>query len=139
MVDLPRLLALLDRISRETAELRRAAQRPDDELTSSSDALAAVKYRFVVAIEAAVDICRHVAASEGLRPPKDMRDAFAVLSEAGWLAQDVDLGAMAGFRNLLVHGYAEIDDARVRDVLRTRLDDLDAFRRAIADRATSDP
>lgn len=138
MVDLPRLLALLDRISRKTTELRRAAQRPDDELTSSSDALAAVKYlrRSHRGGRGHLSPC---GCERGTAPPKDMRDAFAVLSEAGWLAQDVDLGAMAGFRNLLVHGYAEIDDARVRDVLRTRLDDLDAFRRAIADRATSDP
>lgn len=104
MVDLPRLLALLERISTETAALRRSAALSDAELEGGSDALAAVKYRFVVAIEAAVDVCRHVAASEGLRPPRDMRDAFAVLVEAGWLPGSVDLAGMAGFRNLLVHG-----------------------------------
>lgn len=140
MVDLPRLLALLERISTETAALRRSAALSDAELDSGSDALAAVKYRFVVAIEAAVDVCRHVAASEGLRPPRDMRDAFVVLVEAGWLPGSLDLAGMAVFRNLLVQGcaeidYAEIDDERVRKVLRDRLDDLDAFRRVLAQRA----
>jgi uncharacterized protein YutE (UPF0331/DUF86 family) len=135
MVDPPRLLALLDRIATETAGLRRLAALPDADLGPTSDALAAAKYRFVVAIEAAVDICRHVAASEGLRAPRDMRDAFAVLAEAGWLPDEHEFAAMAGFRNLLVHGYAEVDDERVRHVLRTRLDDLDAFRRAVAERA----
>jgi uncharacterized protein YutE (UPF0331/DUF86 family) len=135
MVDLPRLLALLDRIARETLELRRLAALPDAELAPGSDVLAAVKYRFVVAVEAAVDVCRQVAASEGLRAPRDLRDAFVVLVEAGWLPAG-DLTAMAGFRNLLVHGYAEVDDTRVREILRTRLDDLDAFRRAVAQRAT---
>ncbi len=135
MVDLPRLLSLLERIAAETAGLRALAARPDVELDAGSDALAAVKYRFVVAIEAAVDICRHVAASEGLRVPRDMRDAFAVLVEAGWLPGSVDLTGMAGFRNVLVHGYAEVDDDLVRMALRTRLDDLDAFRRAVAARA----
>ena len=137
MVDLPRLLALLDRIAVETVALRRLAALPDDDLASGSDRLAAVKYRFVVAIEAAVDVCRHIAASEGLRAPRDMRDAFAVLVEADWLPAHVDFGTMAGFRNLLVHGYAAVDDCRVRQVLRTRLDDLDAFRRALAGRASA--
>lgn len=137
MVDLPRVLALLERIATETAALRRLAALPDTELGNGSDQLAAAKYRFVVAIEAAVDVCRHVAASEGLRVPRDMRDAFAVLVEAGWLSGAGDLAGMAGFRNLLVHGYAEIDDVRVRQVLRTRLDDLDIFRRAVAQRAVT--
>jgi uncharacterized protein YutE (UPF0331/DUF86 family) len=34
---------------------------------------------------------------------------------------------MAGFRNLLVHGYDEVDLAIVRDVLEHHLGDLDAF------------
>jgi uncharacterized protein YutE (UPF0331/DUF86 family) len=38
---------------------------------------------------------------------------------------------MAGFRNILVHGYDEVDLAIVEDVLRTRLGDLDAFVAAI--------
>lgn len=139
MVDATRLLAMLDRISTETTELRRLAGLADDELAPGSDLLAAVKYRFVVAIEAAVDVCRHVAASEGLRAPRDMRDSFLVLAGAGWLPEQLDLTSMAGFRNLLVHGYAEIDDLRVRHVLRTRLDDLDAFRRAVASRVTAGP
>jgi uncharacterized protein YutE (UPF0331/DUF86 family) len=35
---------------------------------------------------------------------------------------------MARFRNLLIHGYLRVDDRRVVEILRTRLDDLDAFR-----------
>jgi uncharacterized protein YutE (UPF0331/DUF86 family) len=42
------------------------------------------------------------------------------------------LQAMARFRNLLVHGYAQVDDQRVIEILRTRLDDFDRFRAAIA-------
>jgi uncharacterized protein YutE (UPF0331/DUF86 family) len=39
---------------------------------------------------------------------------------------------MARFRNLLVPGYAEVDDRRVLQVLRDRLDELAALRRALA-------
>jgi len=34
---------------------------------------------------------------------------------------------MVGFRNLLVHGYDTVDPAIVREVVETRLGDLEAF------------
>ncbi len=39
---------------------------------------------------------------------------------------------MARFRNLLVHGYLRVDDARVIEILRSRLGDLESFRSQIA-------
>lgn len=115
-VDDGRLRFLLDRISEETDQLRRLAAMTDEELFADPDRLPGVKYRFVIAIEAAIDACQHAIAAEGLRAPKDFADAFLVLHEAG----------------LLVHGYGRVDDTRVVEILRTRLDDLDAFRRALA-------
>jgi uncharacterized protein YutE (UPF0331/DUF86 family) len=90
-------------------------------------------------IEAAIDTCRHLAASEGLRAPDDFADAFAVLGEAAYLPMELvpALQDMARFGNLLVHGYARVDDRRVIDVLRTRLLDLEAFRRSVAAKAAS--
>ncbi|MGH3096621.1 MAG: HepT-like ribonuclease domain-containing protein [Streptosporangiales bacterium] len=43
------------------------------------------------------------------------------------------LERMAGFRDLLVHGYARVDDEGVVELLHTRLGDLEAFRRSIAE------
>ena len=104
-----------------------------DLLATSPGALSSV---LAVAIEAAVDACRHVIASEGLPAPADYAGAFAVLGEAGFLpAEQVPaLQAMARFRNLLVHGYARVDDRIVVDLLQHRLGDLAAFRRAVAAR-----
>lgn len=39
---------------------------------------------------------------------------------------------MIGFRNVLVHGYVDIDRAVVYDVLQHRLGDLEALRRVFA-------
>lgn len=41
------------------------------------------------------------------------------------------LGAMARFRNLLVHVYAPVDDRRLLQVLREDLGDVDAYIRAV--------
>ena len=133
MVDPERLRALLDRLHEETGHLRRLAGRDDASLTDP-DVLAAVKYRFVVAIETCIDAGEHVLSSEGLRRPADDADVFAVLGESGFLPADLvpSLQDMARFRNLLVHGYLNVDDARVVEILRTRLGDLDAFRAELA-------
>lgn len=69
-----------------------------------------MKYRFVVAIEAAIDAAQHVIASAWRPRPQDM----------------------ARFRNLFVHGYARVDDARVVGILRSRVADLDGFRQDVA-------
>jgi len=69
-----------------------------------------------------------------LRAPASFADAFTVLHEAGVLDQRLaaDLADMARFRNLLVHGYARVDDRVVVRILRSRLGDIDAFVRAVA-------
>ena len=63
---------------------------------------------------------------------------FSVLAEAALLDSGAaaDLRDTARFRNLLVHGYAKVDDTRVVEILRDQADDLAAFRIALA-RATS--
>jgi uncharacterized protein YutE (UPF0331/DUF86 family) len=134
VVDELRVRALLDRLGNEIDALRRLAARDRDDLLADDDLLAAVKYRFIIAIEVCIDVGRHVIASEGLRAPLDYADVFAVLADASLLDRSTaaDLRDTARFRNLLVHGYARVDDTRVVDILRERVDDLAAFRTALA-------
>jgi uncharacterized protein YutE (UPF0331/DUF86 family) len=134
VVDELRVRQMLDRLGVEIDALRRLARLDPGELLRDDDLLAAVKYRFIVAIEVCIDVGRHVVASEGLRAPLDYADAFAVLADAGLLdpAIAAELRDTARFRNLLVHGYAKVDDTRVVEILRDRVDDLAAFRTALA-------
>lgn len=129
MVDTPRLTALLQRLRDEVTALRRLASREDADLFGAEDALPAAKYRMVVAVEAATDIADHIIAAEGLRPSTSFADSFRSLGEGGWLPDDLAsvLEDAARFRNLLVHQYADVDDERVIEILRTRLGDLDRF------------
>ena len=134
MVDELRVRALLDRLGEEIDALRRLGTRERDDLLADDDLLAAVKYRFIIAIEVCIDVGRHVIASEGLRAPLDYADVFTVLADASLLDRSVaaDLRDTARFRNLLVHGYARVDDNRVVDILRERVDDLASYRTALA-------
>lgn len=58
---------------------------------------------------------------------------FRVLAEAGWIDEALaeTMSRVVGFRNILVHGYASVDIAIVRDVASSRLGDLLAFVEAV--------
>lgn len=134
MVDAGRVRRLLDRLRVETARLRRLAERPAEELLGDEVAIAAVQFRFVVAIEVCIDLGQHLIASEGLEAPDTYGDVFVVLAEAGVLPaeQAVTLRAMARFRNRLVHLYDETDEAEVVRALHEDLNDFDRYRQAVA-------
>jgi uncharacterized protein YutE (UPF0331/DUF86 family) len=95
-----------------------------------------VLHALQLAIQAALDVASHIAADEHLGEPNRLSELFAILARDAWV--DVPLagrlGLMAGFRNVLVHGYVEVDLAIVKDVLANHLGDLDSFVAAIRDR-----
>jgi len=86
-----------------------------------------------MAIEACLDIGRHLITRYQWRYPEDNRDVFQVLYEEGVIPADFlpTLVDMARFRNLLVHDYARIDDAIVYGILQRRLDDFGRYAQAI--------
>jgi len=88
-----------------------------------------VEHTLQLAIQAALDVASHVASSDRLGEPVTNRQLFELLARNGWLSEALarQLRDMAGFRNVLVHGYAEVDPRIVRDVVENRLGDLLAF------------
>jgi uncharacterized protein YutE (UPF0331/DUF86 family) len=138
MVDAARLRRLLDRVRDAESELRRLRALDPSEVLTDPDRLNSVKYLFVIAAEAAIDAGQHVIAAEGMQAPATFAAVFEQLRRGGWLRDDLatSLAAMARFRNLLVHGYADVDDERVLASLHgDRLDDLTSFRQELAARA----
>jgi len=88
-----------------------------------------VEHTLQLAIQAALDVASHIVSDEALGEPLTNRQLFDLLARAGWLQGEMAdrLSRMAGFRNVLVHGYDEVDLAIVEDILRHRLDDLLEF------------
>jgi uncharacterized protein YutE (UPF0331/DUF86 family) len=64
-----------------------------------------------------------------LRAPPSTQTSRPSWLDAGFISEQLAarLVGLAGFRNLLVHDYAEVDAAKVRALLRTRLDDFTDF------------
>lgn len=117
----------LSQIETCLSDLRRLA-RPDL-LESDIRERRFVEHTLQVAIQAALDVASHVVSDERLGEPQTNRDLFDLLAKAGWLepALAEPLKNMAGFRNILVHGYADVDLGIVRSVIESHLDDLAAF------------
>jgi uncharacterized protein YutE (UPF0331/DUF86 family) len=92
-----------------------------------------VEHTLQIAIQAALDVASHIVSDARLGEPESSRDLFRLIEGRGWISSELSstLQAMTGFRNLLVHGYAEVDLRIVRDVIESRLDDLLDFVSAI--------
>jgi uncharacterized protein YutE (UPF0331/DUF86 family) len=76
----------------------------------------------------ALDIATHIAAASGLDAP-DYATAVDRLAELKILSPEFArrFRAVAGFRNVIVHGYLSVDLGVVEDILRRRLPDFVEF------------
>ena len=92
-----------------------------------------VEHTLQVAIQAALDVASHIVSDRRLGEPRTNRELFDLLQRDNWFSVPLadTLRNMAGFRNVLVHGYDEVDLAVVRDVLDHHLGDLEQFVAAV--------
>jgi uncharacterized protein YutE (UPF0331/DUF86 family) len=76
-------------------------------------------FRLIVATEAAIDMCLHIAAAVFKQVPEEYAGCFRLLYDNGLIDLNVSnrLSRMARFRNLLVHQYWEIDYSRMYDII----------------------
>jgi uncharacterized protein YutE (UPF0331/DUF86 family) len=110
------------------AHLRRHSGRTAAELRASADLRWAVERGLQLCVQNALDIATHISAACGLDAP-DYATAIGRLAELSVLSTEFAerLRPMAGFRNVLVHGYLQVDVAVIERVLKEKLGDLEEF------------
>ena len=72
-----------------------------------------------------------ITSSRRFKPPSSYRECFLNLYNEGLVDKSLaeKLSKMAGFRNLLIHKYWDVDDKRILQILRSgALEDLRQFR-----------
>lgn len=114
--------------------LEQLAALPRQQFLADRDSQDIACYRLLIAIEAALALCYHVATRRLRKAPEDYAACFATLGEAGVLPADFSdrLQQMARFRNLLVHVYWKFDYGRVYDILHSDVADLRRFASVMA-------
>jgi uncharacterized protein YutE (UPF0331/DUF86 family) len=87
-----------------------------------------------LAIQSVLDIANHTVADMNLSLPASQQELFELLAKQKVLSARLakKLVSMAGFRNVLVHEYLEIDRRRVYGVLKHDLGDFERFIKAIS-------
>ena len=92
-----------------------------------------VEHTLQIAIQAALDVASHVVSDERLGEPETNRGLFELLAKRDRIDETLanNLRDMAGFRNVIVHGYQDVDLGIVEDVLANHLDDLLEFARLV--------
>lgn len=114
------------------ANLGRHRGRSLGELAQDLDELWIVERGLQLCAQNVLDIATHVAASSGRDVP-DYVSAIDRLGEMGVLPREfvVRFRGVAGFRNVIVHGYLAIDVRLVHQLLNERLDDFAFFARQL--------
>lgn len=113
-------------------QLARHADVSLNALRTDRDLAWSVERGLQLCAQNALDIATHLAASAGHDAP-DYASAIDALATLGVLPAEFAsrFRAVAGFRNVLVHGYLEVDLVRLHEVLTARLDDFRAFARHV--------
>ncbi len=95
-----------------------------------------IEHTLQLAIQAVLDVASHIVSDESLGEPETNRGLFDRLERGGWVERELAgrLSLMAGFRNVLVHGYDDVNLNVVEDVVKNRLGDLLTFVEAVTRR-----
>jgi uncharacterized protein YutE (UPF0331/DUF86 family) len=118
----------------QTLQTLRAHQgRPLDDPLGAREERWVVERGLQLSIQNVLDVATHIAASAGRDVP-DYATAVDRLAELGVVPRDfaVRLRPLAGFRNVIVHGYLDVDLEIVHRLLNERLDDFVEFARHVS-------
>ena len=121
-------------VDQYTEELREMRDVPRDEYLADVIRQRAVERSFMNAIQACIDIAKHVRATEDLAPDGTSKEAVEALGDAGIVSAETEsrLIEAVGFRNVLAHRYGSIDHDVVYDLLHEDVAWLERFEREVA-------
>lgn len=110
------------------ANLRRHWARSADELRANADLRWTVERGLQLCVQNVLDVASHLVVARGL-DAAEYATAIERLAEISVLSTEfaARLRPLAGFRNVLVHGYLQVDLDVVTRVLKHNLSDLEQF------------
>ena len=134
MVDRYIVQARVAKIREYVALLRRIYRQTDEQHFTKDPLVYGNAERYLqLAIQCVLDIGNHIIADMRLNLPSDNKELFDLLASHKVVSAALakKLNWMAGFRNILVHEYLEIDRRLVYAALKNNLGDFEKFIRAV--------
>ncbi len=119
----------IDIIERNLDFLKKYKEMNDDDFINSYKDVQAVKYSLFEVIEACIDITSHIISVKGFERAESYAEMFEILGKKEIINSKLakNLSEMAKFRNILVHGYARVDNFKVLKFIKEELEDIILF------------
>ena len=132
MLDKDRILAKIDELDAYLGELKQIAPSGYDEYQQIEKKRSCERL-LQLCIECVIDVCKLIVVQLRLGLPSEENDLFAKLEDKGLLSHQVAevVRQMRGFRNILIHKYAAIDNELVYTYVNARLGDFESFKKEI--------
>ncbi len=134
-LDRPAVFRHLEQLEQHVHALEEFRPQSYREFISSPKNYWAVEHGLQLCIQSVLDIGSHLLAALTLPAPEDYKDVLIKLGENGILPPTFvqKVVGMAGFRNVLVHEYLQVDLKEVYQILQNGLDDFRSFAGYIID------
>jgi len=99
------------------------------EIVDNLDTRGATERYLYLVVQSAIDLSAAVISYKKFRKPTTFSEGFTILMENGLISKELEdsLVKMTGFRNILAHGYENVDYDVMYDVLQNRLEDIKSF------------
>ena len=134
MLDRERVITKIDELEGYLKELKSIVPEDYNEYLLSLEKRRACERLLQISVECVIDICSLLVSGLRLGLPAEESDIFEKLFLNNIVSAKVkdSLKLMKGFRNILVHDYARLDNALIYEIATTRLIDFDKFIREIS-------
>lgn len=138
MLDKERILAKIDELDTYLNELTQIIPAAFEEYKQIEKKRACERL-LQLCIECVIDVCRLFVSGLRLGLPSEENDLFDKMLKKKILSKEMNslLKEMRGFRNILVHEYAAVDDELVFKTMKEKLDDFRKFKKEVLDFARS--
>jgi len=132
MLDKNRILSKLDELDSYLSELGSIMPKSYEEYVVSVEKRRACERVLHILIECVIDVCALIVKGLRLGLPAEEEDLFEKLEREEIISKEMKekLKLMRGFRNILVHRYAGVDDELVFESL-GNINDFKEFRKEV--------
>ena len=114
--------------------LRKYKSTTEEELKKNDLLKSAIERNFQLAVESALDVGEVIISAEDFEKPEDYKEVILILGKHEVIPADFAerFAKTAGFRNILVHMYEEVDAKKLHEYLQNNLEDFNEFAKFLA-------